>query len=209
MINLALIEDDAGVRERLETFLQHSDSIFCQYSCDSVESFLEKSLSGIPPQVILKDIGLPGVSGLEGIRLVKERMPETDIIMFTVYDDAERIFKALCAGASGYLLKTTKFTKITEAIHNLHAGWAPMSPQIARKVIDYFNHPVRTPVQSSLTAREQEVVTGLVDGLSYKLIADRLGVTIETVRQHIKKIYRKLQVNSKAEVITRSLRGEI
>jgi len=209
MINLALIEDDSGVRERLETFLQHSDSIHCLYSCGSVESFLEKSESTGPPQVILMDIGLPGISGLEGIRLVKDKMPETDIIMFTVYDDAERIFKALCAGATGYLLKTTKFSRIVEAIRNLHNGWAPMSPQIARKVIDYFNNPQRQPAESLLTAREKDVVAGLVDGLSYKLIADRLGVTIETVRQHIKKIYRKLQVNSKAEVITRSLRGEI
>lgn len=210
MVELGIIEDDAEIRRGLELYLHVQSDIHCVAAEESVERFLAVAdAQGMFIDVLIMDIGLPGISGIEGIALVKERMPDTDIVMFTVYDDPERIFRSLCAGASGYLLKTTPFPKIREAVITLRNGWAPMSPQIAQKVFSYFGDRRAAPVASPLTQKEKEVVLGLVDGLSYKMIAERIGVSIETVRQHIKNIYRKLHVNCKAEVITKSLRGEI
>jgi DNA-binding NarL/FixJ family response regulator len=161
------------------------------------------------PDVILIDIGLPGMSGISAIRLIKERHPEADIIMLTVYMDPHKIFQSLFAGASGYLLKATPFSQILESVREVHSGGAPMSPQIARKVIEYFQ-PERPHAKSPpFTSKEMEVVVGLVEGLSYKMIGKRMGVSIETVRSHIKSIYKKMHVHGKAEVIGKSLRGEI
>ena len=162
------------------------------------------------PDVVLMDIGLPGMSGIDGIRIIKDQHPDIDIIMLTVYHDSHKIFNSLCAGASGYLLKNTPLEEIKNSIETLHDGGAPMSPQIARKVIQYFQ-PGKKLLQkkSPLTPKEKEIVVGLVDGLSYKMIADRMDISIETVRYHIKNIYQKLHVHSKAEVISKSLRGEI
>jgi DNA-binding NarL/FixJ family response regulator len=161
----------------------------------------------MPPDVILLDIGLPGISGINGIKLIKEKYPEVNIIILTVYENEDKIFSALCEGASGYLIKTTPLNKVKDAILEVLAGGAPMSPQIARKVVSHFN--VNKHIKSSLTAKEKEIVAGLVDGLSYKMIARSNEISIETVRFHIKNIYKKLHVNCKAEVITKSLRGEI
>lgn len=157
------------------------------------------------------DIQLPGMSGIEGIGIIKDKYPEIDIIMLTVYHDSHKIFDSLCAGASGYLLKHTSLPEIKESILNLLNGGAPMSPQIARKVINHFQEqePRKSNVESSLTPREHDIVNGLVDGLSYKMIADRYDISIDTVRAHIRNIYKKLHVNSKAEVIAKSLKGEI
>jgi len=144
------------------------------------------------------------------MKLIKNQHPEIEIIILTVYHDSHKIFDSLCAGASGYLLKHTSLPEIKEAIETLVDGGSPMSPQIARKVIDYFKKPeIKKEPESELTPREQEIVVGLVDGLSYKMIADRMGIAIDTVRAHIRNIYKKLHVNSKAEVIAKSLRGEI
>ncbi|HKI46179.1 MAG TPA: response regulator transcription factor, partial [Balneolales bacterium] len=155
-------------------------------------------------------IELPGMSGIDGMKLIKNQHPEIEIIILTVYHDSHKIFDSLCAGASGYLLKHTSLPEIKEAIETLVDGGSPMSPQIARKVIDYFKKPeIKKEPESELTPREQEIVVGLVDGLSYKMIADRMGIAIDTVRAHIRNIYKKLHVNSKAEVIAKSLRGEI
>jgi DNA-binding NarL/FixJ family response regulator len=155
------------------------------------------------------DLGLPGMSGIDGIKLVKEKYPDVDIVVFSVYNDPKRIFDSLCAGATGYLLKNTPLEEIKEGIELLSKGGSPMSPQIARKVIDHFNPAAKKKVESILSPKEKEIVVGLVDGLSYKLIADRMDISIETVRFHIKNIYRKLHVHGKAEVISKSLRGEI
>jgi DNA-binding NarL/FixJ family response regulator len=162
------------------------------------------------PDVILMDIGLPGMSGISGMRLIKDGHPDADIIMLTVYNDWQKIFDSLCAGASGYLLKNTPLAEIKKAIESVHCGGAAMSPEIARKVMEYFSpkHEPSKP-ESFLTPKEKEIVIGLVDGLSYKMIANRMSLSIDTIRFHIKNIYRKLQVNSKAEIISKSLRGEI
>jgi DNA-binding NarL/FixJ family response regulator len=186
------------------------DGLSCPVAVDSVEDMLDYLEEHPLPDVILMDIQLPGMSGIKGISLIKEEYENIDIIMLTVYHDSHKIFNALRAGASGYLLKHTSLPEIKESILKLLDGGAPMSPQIARKVINHFqeNAPKKN-ADSDLTPREHDIVNGLVDGLSYKMIADRYDISIDTVRAHIRNIYKKLHVNSKAEVIAKSLKGEI
>jgi DNA-binding NarL/FixJ family response regulator len=207
MITLALIEDDEVVRTSLAAFFSRQEGVDCSIVAVSVEDFLVKSDIAPKPDIILSDIGLPGITGIEAIPLIKKKFPDTSIIILSVYADSDRVFKALCAGAVGYLQKDTPVEEILECINIISKGGSAMSPAIARKVVDYFA-PKRT-YNEPLTAKEQQVIAAMVDGLSYKMIASRLGITLETVRQHIKNIYRKLHVNSKSEVIIKSLKGEI
>ena len=209
MISVAIIEDDREVRQAFCDYICGEDNFVCKLAVDSVESFLNKLCDENLPDIILMDIGLPGMSGISGIKLIKERYPDVDIVMLTVHNDPHKIFQSLCAGASGYLLKTTPFKEITKLLNELYSGGAPMSPQIARKVIEYFHPKEEHRAASSLTKKENEIVMDLVDGLSYKTIADRQNISIETVRSHIKHIYSKLHVHSKADVIRKSLQGEI
>jgi DNA-binding NarL/FixJ family response regulator len=211
MILTAIVEDDRDIRNGVKQYLQMQKDISCPIAEESVESFFyktENKLSGL--DIIIMDIELPGMSGIEGIRIVKDKAPHVDVVMFTVFDDHDKIFRSLCAGASGYLLKNTPLPEICEALKQIKNGGAPMSPQIAKKTLDFFTQNNKPKEQNSLLSdRENEIVIGLVDGLTYKLIADRMSISIETVRYHIKNIYQKLHVNCKAEVISKSLRGEI
>jgi DNA-binding NarL/FixJ family response regulator len=207
MINIALIEDDELVRNNLAEFLSHQKGLDCKISAGSVDDFFEKAKKVEQIDIVLSDIGLPGTTGIEAIPMIKKKFPDISIVILSVYADSERIFKALCAGAVGYLQKDTPAEEILECINVISKGGSAMSPTIARKVVDYFA-PKRT-YNEPLTAKEQQVIAAMVDGLSYKMIASRLGITLETVRQHIKNIYRKLHVNSKGEVIVKSLKGEI
>ncbi|HEY9046135.1 MAG TPA: response regulator transcription factor [Ohtaekwangia sp.] len=210
MILVGIIEDDEQIRKGVQTFLNRQENFACEWSFGSVEEFLKYIASGNMPNVLIMDLGLPGMSGIEGIKIIKEKYSDVDIIVFSVYNDSKRIFDSLCAGATGYLLKNTPLEEIKEGIELLSKGGSPMSPQIARKVIEFFGqNNKKKEQQSPLSAKEKEIVIGLVDGLSYKLIADRMDISIETVRFHIKNIYRKLHVHGKAEVISKSLRGEI
>ena len=209
MISIAIIEDDREVREAICGFLNSQPDMLCELAEETVEKFLRRLSADNVPEVILMDIGLPGMSGISGIKLIKEKYPDIDIIMLTVHNDPHKIFQSLCAGASGYLLKTTPFMQIKKSIEELNAGGAPMSPQIARRVIEYFHPAEGSKAESPLTDKEKEVVMALVDGLSYKMIADKQRVSIETVRTHIKHIYTKLHVHCKADVIRKSLSGEI
>jgi len=209
MISVAIVEDDTEIREAICEFLNEQSEMFCELKTESVESFLRLLNRDLLPDLILMDIGLPGMSGISGIKVIKEKYPEVDIVMLTVHNDPHKIFQSLCAGASGYLLKTTPFTEIKKSIEDLYAGGAPMTPQIARRVIEYFHPDKKFKTISPLTEKEKEIVLDLVDGLSYKMIADKQGVSIETVRTHIKHIYTKLHVHCKADVIRKSLRGEI
>lgn len=210
MIEIGIVEDNVKIRDLIQKFINMQENMNLGLAVDSVEEMLELLKDGKNPDVLLMDIQLPGMSGIEGIKIIKQKYPEIEIIMLTIYHDSHKIFDSLCAGASGYLLKHTSLPEIKESIENLMNGGAPMSPQIARKVIQHFNdpQPEKKP-ESNLTTREQDIVNGLVDGLSYKLIADRYSISIDTVRAHIRNIYKKLHVNSKAEVIAKSLRGEI
>ncbi len=209
-IAVGIIEDEPLVRESLVTFFgeQHSLKVVCQVK--SLEEFQDLYQSGgsEAPDVLLLDIGLPGMSGLEGIRVIKKIIPDTDIIMLTTYEESETIFKALCAGACSYLSKRSSLSQIMEAITVVFQGGSYMSPSIARKVVKYFS-PSDHSKKELLTPRQQQIVSGLVEGLSYKMIADKYMVSIETVRDHIKKIYKKLQINSKAELIKLSIDGDI
>ncbi|NBV31086.1 MAG: DNA-binding response regulator [Bacteroidetes bacterium] len=205
-----IVEDNEVIRTILRDHLDAEPSIQCPVAVESVEDLLTYLEAHPAPDLILMDIQLPGMSGIEGIQILRKNFPDIEIMMLTVYHDSHKIFHSLQAGASGYLLKHTSLEEITEAVRMLADGGAPMSPQIARKVIRHFSD--QTPNEkpdSNLTSREQDIVEGLVDGLSYKLIADRFDISIDTVRAHIRNIYKKLHVNSKAEVIAKSLRGEI
>lgn len=203
MIKIGLIEDHMDIRGGIQSFLNHQDIMCCPYVYDSVEEFVANSNNDQVPDIILLDINLPGISGDEGIKIIKERHPEIAIMMLTVSEDPEKIFKCLCNGAVGYLLKNTPLASIKEHILHLHQGGSPMSPLVARKVIDYFQKKPAVDVTQMLTAKEVEVVESLVEGLSYKMIADKLSMKIDTVRYHIRNIYKKLQVNSKGEAISR------
>jgi len=208
-MKLALVEDDEKIRKAVGAFFARKPQ-FSLTAFGSVEDCLERMAGGYLPDVMIMDLGLPGMSGIDGIRLIKERHATIDIIVFSVFNDSVRIFESLCAGAVGYLLKSTPFEQISESVDMVKKGGSPMSPEIARHVVEYFNGPrLQRIKESPLSEKEKEIVIGLVDGLSYKLIADRMGVTIETVRFHIKNVYRKLHVHSKTEVIRKSLRGEI
>lgn len=209
MIEIAIVEDDATIREAIKDFLNSNPDLSCNMAYESVESFLSVLNTNNKPDVILMDIGLPGMSGISGIKLIKEKFPEINTIMLTIYHDTHKIFQSLCAGASGYLLKNAPFSEIKKAIEIVNAGGSTMSPQIARKVIEHFQAGEKRKSDSSLTSKEKEIVFCLVDGLSYKMIAGQENISVETVRSHIKNIYKKLHVHSKAEVIKKSLTGEI
>jgi DNA-binding NarL/FixJ family response regulator len=210
MIKIGIVEDNVKIRNLIQRYLDMQENMSCRAAVDSVEEMLENLEKYEVPDVLLMDIQLPGMSGIEGIGIIKQKYPDVEILMLTVYHDSHKIFDSLMAGASGYLLKHTSLPEIKESIENLVEGGAPMSPQIARKVIQHFNKPAsEKKPESDLTSREQDIVNGLVDGLSYKMIADRYDISIDTVRAHIRNIYKKLHVNSKAEVIAKSLRGEI
>jgi len=208
--NIAIIEDDREIGNLLEGYLRQNASFSEVKWYVSVESFLSRQHYSFP-DLFLVDIELPGMSGIEGIRLLKQDHPGTDFIVLTVYNDADKIFQSLCAGASGYLVKNTPLEKIHESILITLEGGSALTPQIARRVVEYFKDPtlVKNKRKTPLSKREREIVIGLVDGLSYKLVADRMSISIDTVRYHIKNIYKKLQVNSKAEVISKSVKGEI
>lgn len=208
MISVAIVEDIKEIREPLFQFLSSQEEFIGEIEAGSVEEFFEQANNSLPIDVVLLDIGLPGLSGLGAIQLLKEKFPEAKIIMLTIFDDPERIFQALKAGAVGYLVKNTPLNKIRDAIIETNKGGSPLSPEIARKVVRFFENP-KSEIKSPLTEKEKQIVAGMVDGLSFKMIAANLGNTLETIKSHTKNIYKKLHVNSKGEVIAKSIRGEI
>lgn len=204
-IKVAIIEDVRDIREGLGMLINYTDG----FTCVGKYGSMEEALAGIrhrTPDVILSDIGLPGMNGIEGIERIKEQFPEMTILMLSVYQDDDRIFHALCAGAVGYLLKKTPPTKILDALREAVAGGAPMSPEVARKVITIFKD-FRPPdeVEYDLTPHEIRILKLLVEGHSYKTAAARLKVTTSTVSFHLKNIYEKLQVHSKSEAVAKAL----
>ena len=198
---VALIEDDADIRESLALIIDGTAGFSCSGRYADCETALA-DLPRHPPDVLLMDIELPGVSGIEGVRQVRELLPEVDILMLTVHEDDASVFDSLCAGACGYLTKNTPPGRLLRAIEEVRAGGAPMSTSIARMVIGSFQRSADSP----LSGRETEVLTLLCQGRSYKMIADALCISTDTVRSHIKSIYRKLEVRSNAEAVARALR---
>lgn len=206
-IQLGIVEDEPLVIETLETFMNKQPDIRVALTASSVEVFLKGLQTQTPLDMVLLDIGLPGMSGLEGIRYIKEERPDIDILILTASDDSEKVFKALCAGAVSYISKRTDLNTIKDAVLTVNRGGAYMSPAIARRVVEYFA-PKKSVQDDPLTPRQLQIAQGLVDGLSYKMIADRLNISVETVRDHIKKIYKKLEINSKTELIKKKLDDE-
>ena len=209
MISVAIIEDIEEIRNPVKEFLNSQVEFLCETAVESVEDFFQQFNNEIPPEVLLLDIGLPGISGLSAIKLIKEKLPNIEIIMLTVHEEHDKIFSALKAGASGYLIKSTPLAQIKEAIIEVSNGGAPMSPPIARKVIRFFDTEKKQEYESPLTEREKEIVIYIVDGLNLKMIAVNLFVTVDAIKYHCKNIYKKLQINSKGELISKSIRGEI
>ena len=186
-----------------------TDGFRCVGSFRTMEEALDK-ISADLPDVVLADIGLPGMSGIEGVRLLKERHPSLILLMLTVYEDDERIFDALCAGASGYLVKKTPPARLLESIKEAMDGGAPMSPEIASRVVRLFRQ-IRPPDKADyqLTPHELRLLKLLVEGHNYKTAAAELGVTFNTVCFHIKQIYEKMQVHSKSEAVVKALRNKL
>ncbi|MFQ5772086.1 MAG: response regulator, partial [bacterium] len=177
-------------------------------SCNNTYSDCETAIKGIAedlPDVVLMDIGLPGMSGITGIQKIKEKLHDIDIIVLTIHGEQESVFEALCAGASGYLVKNNQPARLLEAIREAHEGGAPMSTEIARMVVNSFH----TNHHSPLTVRETEVLTQLCTGKSYKMIADVLFISEETVRRHIKNIYKKLEVHSQSEAVAKAIKEKL
>lgn len=206
---VAIIEDHHKFREALEFLLNHTSGYQCVGSFRSMEEALEKIGFNLP-DVALVDIGLPGMSGVEGVRILKERHPSLVLLMNTVYDDDERIFQALCAGASGYLLKKTPPARLIESLNEAIAGGAPMSPEVARRVLALFRE-IRPPDHEDyqLTPHELRLLKLLVEGHSYKTAAAQLDVSVKTISFHLQKIYEKLQVHSKSEAVAKALRNRL
>jgi DNA-binding NarL/FixJ family response regulator len=205
MIKIAIVEDNNTLRSSLESLFNRTEGMRCVASLNNLLNVVSEIGSALP-DVILMDIGLPNISGIEGVRTVKTHFPNIQILMFTVFDDDEKIFDAIRAGASGYLLKKTPPSEIIDAIRELYQGGAPMTSSIARRVIQSFQASPPSIIEDfQLTVRENEILYSLVDGLSYKKIADKYCVSISTIRTHICNIYHKLHVNSKAEAVARVL----
>ena len=207
--NVAIVEDVRSLREGFWMLIDGTPGFHCTGSFRTMEEALEKISSNIP-NVVLADIGLPGMSGIEGVRLLKERYPDLTVLMLTVYDDDDRIFDALCAGACGYLLKKTPPARLLESLKEAASGGAPMSPEVARRVVSLFRE-IRPPdkVNYHLTPHELRLLTLLVEGYNYKTAAAHLGVSFNTVCFHIKSIYEKLQVHSKSEAVSKALRTRL
>ena len=206
-IKVAVVDDEVDLRENIAAFIDAARG----FSCTSVYSSAEDAIARLPldkPDVILMDINLGGMSGIECVRRLKPQMPEVQVVMLTVFEDTEKIFSALTAGASGYLLKRLAPAKLLEAIREVHEGGSPMSAPIARKVVQSLQVvPARGDANMELSAREREVLDGLAEGQAYKQIADKLGVSIHTVRNYILRIYEKLHVCSRTEAVAKYLRN--
>lgn len=200
MISILLIEDDFNIQEALKQYIGSQDDFELVGVFSNVESF-QISTWTKSPDVVLLDINLPGISGIDLIPELKNRFPNTAILMLSVNYDNDSVFKSLQAGADGYLSKETPLTKIKDAIIDINSGGSPITPAIARKVFDFFN--AKQNIAEDLSEREKQVVDGIVAGLSYKLVADNMNISIDTVRKYIKSIYRKLQINSKGELIAK------
>jgi DNA-binding NarL/FixJ family response regulator len=204
-IRVAIVEDERDIRECLTFLIDGTDGYACTGSYRTMEEALDR-IGHQLPSVVLSDIGLPGMDGIEGIRILKKRHPDLLILMLTVYDDDERIFDAMCAGASGYLLKKTPPAKLLESLKEAVAGGAPMSPEVARRVITLFRE-IRPPDRSDyqLTPHELRLLKLFVEGYIYKTAAVELGVSVNTVNFHVRNIYEKLQVHTRSEAVAKAL----
>ncbi|MEW6127675.1 MAG: response regulator transcription factor [Acidobacteriota bacterium] len=208
-IKVAIIEDQRDIRECLTFLVNGTEGFHCTGSFRTMEEALDK-IGFALPDVVLSDIALPGMNGIKGVKLLKERYPDLLILMITIYDDDERVFDAICAGACGYLLKKTPPGKLIESIREAVDGGAPMTPEIALRVIKLFRE-IRPPERANyeLTPHETRLLKLFVEGHNYKTAARELGVSINTINFHVRNVYAKLQVHSRSEAVAKALRDRL
>ncbi len=206
-ITVAIVEDNTQLRNTLGKVINRAEGFSCAGTYASAEEALE-AIPRNPPDVVLMDINLPGMNGVECVSELKKILPKILIVMLTVYEDTDNIFNALKAGATGYLLKRTSKDELLEAIRDVYKGGSPMTTHIARKVVQSFQKADLASPSENLSTREQEVLECLAKGFLYKEIADKLGISYETVRTYIRRIYEKLQVRSRTEAVAKYLRGD-
>ena len=208
-ISVAIVEDLREVREGLAVLVNGTPGFRCSGTYRTMEDALV-GIGAVQPDVVISDLGLPGMSGAEGIRILRERYPQLPILALTVYNDDEDVFEALCAGACGYLLKNTPPARLLESVREVVDGGAPMSPQVARRVVALFRE-FRPPERAEchLTPQEKELLRLLVEGHHYKTAADKMGISKNTVAFHLRNIYAKLEVHSKTEAVARALRERL
>ena len=209
-INVLIYDDNADRRESLSALLVLSDGVNCCGSYPDCSS-VEEDVKVLNPDVVLMDIDMPNVNGIEGLKIIHRIFPEVKVLMQTVFEQNEKICESLRHGAAGYILKTEPPSRIIEAIHQVYEGGAIMTPSVAVKVLGYFQQEIqaKAPVNYELSDREKEVLKLLADGNSYKMIASRLSITYYTVNAHLKKIYEKLQVHSASEAVSVALRNSL
>jgi len=212
MIRVAIFEDNNSLREGLFQLVQAAEGLSCVGAFPDCTD-LVRNVEKLRPDVVMMDIGMPGINGIDGVKLLKAQFPELKILMQTVFEDDEKIFQSICAGASGYILKNTPSHRILEAVVDTYQHGAPMSPTVATRVLKMIQPPAATHPDKDdsfrLSLREKEVLTCLVKGMSYKLIASHCFISIDTVRGHIRSIYEKLHVHSKSEAVVKAIKGHI
>ena len=209
VIKTAVVEDMKDIRDGLTTLINFTEGFRCTGSYRSMEEALAR-IDAEVPDVLLSDIGLPGMSGIQGIRIIKDRYPEMQVLMLTVYDDDERIFDALCAGASGYLLKRTPPAKLLDSIREAMSGGGPVSPEVASRVIKFFREFHNSEREDyDLTPHETRLLKLLTEGYNYQTAAAKLGVSYNTVKFHVRHIFDKLQVHSKSEAVVKAMRDRL
>ena len=206
-IKVAIVDDDEGIRSGLAALIRRAPNLKLAGDYANAEMAL-KEIPRHPPDVVLMDINLPGMKGHECVRQLKAALPAVQFLMLTVYEDSDSLFNSLKAGASGYLLKRTASARLLEAIRDVHAGGSPMTPQLARRVVQFFSKPAEgdSPV-ARLTPGEKEFLDQLANGYAYKEIADRMKISIDTVRSYVRTVYEKLHVHSRTEAVVKYLRG--
>jgi len=207
-VRVAIIEDQPRIRDGLRMLIDGTAGYCCTGAYASMEEALPRIGSELP-EVVLVDIGLPGMSGIEGIRRLKELWPDLALVVLTIYSDDKRIFDALCAGARGYLLKNTPPARLLESVREIMGGGAPMSPEVARRVVDLFQQIQPSVPDHDLTPHEMRLLKLLVEGHNYQTAAAELKVSVNTIRFHMRSVYSKLQVHSKAEAVSKALRAGI
>jgi len=209
-IRVCIFEDNTQLRESLFNLVEASEGFVCVGAFANCEDVISK-VSSVKPDVILMDIEMPVVNGIDAVRMVKSKFPDIKILMETIFEEDEKIFQSICSGAEGYILKNTPPGEILDAIKEINDGGAPMTPAVAVRVLRMFKQNLSSGTGDSfqLTSREKEVLRCLVDGMSYKMIADTCFITVATVHGHIKNIYEKLQVHSKSEAVAKAIKGKI
>src|SRR6188474_3032333 len=209
-IKVVIFEDNGSLRKSLFQLIDGSDGFKCVGAFEDCLDIL-KNIEDTKPDVVLMDIEMPGINGIEGVRMLREKYPDLKILMQTIFEDNEKIFNSILAGASGYILKNTSPSRFLDFIRETYEGGAPMSPSVATKVLKMMadQSPTKKPETFNLSEREKEILSCLVKGMSYKLIADACFISIDTVRGHIRNIYEKLHVHSKSEAVAKAIKGKI